>query len=69
MYSDRHTVRTIAFVPVQRCVHELEGESHLATGIVRDGKDGVVIVASDVDVGTIIVDLLLCYAERSPFSY
>lgn len=36
--------RTAAFVPVQRCVHTLEDESHPATGIVHDGNDGVVIV-------------------------
>lgn len=49
---------------MQRCVHALEGESHLATGIVRDGNNGVVIVVSDDDVGVMIVDLLLCYLSN-----
>ena len=50
-----------AFVPVQRCMYSLEGESHLATGTVRDDNDSIVIVVSDDDVGVMIVDLLLRY--------
>jgi len=53
--------RTTALVPVERCVHTLESESHLATGIVRDDNDGVVIVVSGDGVGVMMVDLLICY--------
>jgi len=42
-------------------VRTLESESHLATGIVRDDNDGVVIVVSGDGIGVMMVDLLICY--------